>query len=232
MILEVCIDSPEGVLLAKKYGAKRVELCSALSVGGLTPSIGLVRQCLDSADDEVEIHAMIRHREGGFVYSTSEVEIMKEDIIQLAKIGVYGVVFGCLDSDFNIDIKSCELLQETAKQHGLETTFHRAFDFAENSIESLTRIIHLGFNRILTSGQQSKAIEGITMIRELVNLSGGRIEIMAGSGVNSTNAKTLAEAGVDALHFTSHNSISHELGMGMETIPDEEKIRLISNLFQ
>jgi len=230
MTLEVCIDSHEGALVAARFGAKRVELCSALSVGGLTPSIGLVSECAEV----IEVHAMLRHREGDFVYTARDIEIMLDDIDFLAKSGASGIVFGCLTEQNEIASKANAVLIKEAKDLGLETTFHRAFDFSQNPKESLKKIIDLGFDRLLTAGQKSKAIDGIGLIRDLVEWSGGRIEIMAGSGVNAANAMKLAHAGIDALHFTSYTGteLQNTFGMGVKTIPDPKKIESISNLFR
>lgn len=230
MILEVCADSLETTLLAEKNGAKRVELCSALSVGGLTPSMGLVKTCKEQSS--IEIHCMIRHREGDFVYSQQDLEIMLSDIEMVAQLGVKGVVFGCLNGHGEIDTRATELLVKHAKKWGLEVTFHRAFDFVFDYNSGIEQLIFAKVDRILTSGGRDKAIEGIDQISDLVEIANGRIQIMAGSGVNADNAKELAESGVDALHFTSHISAGKPVfGMGEKTSPDPEKIRKIVQVF-
>ncbi len=226
MILEVCADSYETCQLAEKYGAKRVELCSGLSVGGLTPSPALIQKC---SSLDIEIHVMIRHREGGFVYSDEEIEIMISDILMAKENGAKGVVFGCLNDRNEIHQEHTQKLCRKARDLGLEITFHRAFDFVKYPIKSLEILISMGAQRILTSGGKAKAIEGIYEIKDLVDMADGRIQIMAGSGVNADNAEELAEIGVHALHFTSHKARQEaELGMGVETVPDEEKIRGIN----
>ncbi len=231
MTLEVCVDSYETALLAAQYQAKRIELCSALSVGGLTPSLALVQQCISIKS--IETHVMIRPREGDFYYNNNEIESMSKEIEFMAKIGVHGLVFGCLDMNNNIDVHHNELLIKIAKSKGLETTFHRAFDFVKNPLESLESLISMGFDRLLTSGQKKTAIDGKELIKSLVFQSKGRIQIMAGSGINKENALSLASLGIDALHFTSHKKQGEDsLGMGYKSIPNEEKIKSISNLFQ
>ncbi len=231
MTIEFCIDSIEGALAAKKFGATRVELCSALSVGGLTPSFGLIEQC---AQQGVEVHVMIRPIEGGFSYTSEEVLIMEQDIQMAKKAGAAGVVFGCLTSQNSLDFDRNINLIETARNLGLATTFHRAFDFVDNPAETLTSLINLGVDRILTSGQHDKAINGIDIIKQLAKQADGKIEIMAGSGVNSNNAIQLAETGIDALHFTIHKMCDkhQSLGMGSRNVIDEEKITSILNLFR
>lgn len=232
MTLEICIDSFEGAKLAQEFGALRVELCSALSLGGITPSLSLVRQCTSLSG--IEVHAMLRCREGNFVYTDEELELIREDMIELSDNGAKGVVFGCLTPDFQVDLPKTRVLVNQAKELGLECTFHRAFDFTTKPEESLKHLVDLGIDRLLSSGLKPNAIEGIDMLRNLVELSKGNIEIMAGSGVNETNALTLAGTGIDALHFTSHKAESNtsELGMGSKSIPDRQKIAAITALFQ
>lgn len=231
MIFEFCIDSIEGAIAAQQNGVKRVELCAALNVGGLTPSYGLIEQC---AQLNVEVHVMIRHIEGGFVYSQEDILVMQQDIKMAKQAGAYGVVFGCLTSENTLDMDSNIMLIETAKELNLEVTFHRAFDFVDDSIATLTSLINLGVDRILTSGQKDKAIEGIDTITHLAKQANGQIEIMAGSGVNANNALALANTGIDALHFTIHqaNNETGSLGMGTRTTFDEEKTTSILDLFK
>lgn len=231
MIFEVCTDSIEGTILAKQYGAKRVELCSALTVGGLIPSIGLVKEC--TAVGGIEIHIMIRHTEGGFEYTPSDMAIMRQDIEQMAEAGVHGVVFGCLTEDKFLHVEQNQYLLDIARNLGLEVTFHRAFDFANEPLHALEQLIDLGFDRILTSGKQAKAIDGINLIETLVKKANGRIQIMAGSGVNPDNAKVLADLGVDALHFTSHQCLEdqEQFGMGKRVTVDHQKISEIVKQF-
>ena len=231
MTFEVCIDSIEGAVLAKQYGVKRVELCSALTVGGLTPSYGLVQECVNV--NGVEVHVMIRHTEGGFVYTPSDMAIMRQDIEAMAKAGVHGVVFGCLTEDSEMHADQNQYLLDVAMKLGLEVTFHRAFDFVSEPFHVLEQLVEMGFDRLLTSGQQPKAIDGVDMLDQLVRKSNGRLQIMAGSGVGPDNAKALAEAGVDALHFTAHQYATkqEQLGMGSKNYPDEQKVAKIVNQF-
>ncbi len=230
MIFELCTDSFTGAKLAQQYGVKRIELCSALSVGGLTPSPALTTLC--ATIPKVETHVMIRPTEGDFVYSAADVEVMMKDIQLQAEAGAKGVVFGCLTKDNSIDIQQNITLAEEARKYELECTFHRAFDFVESPIEALESLINIGFKRILTSGGKQTANEGIVLIKQLVENATGQIEIMAGSGVNSSNALALASAGIAALHFTSHNLQPYQLGMGASTVPNKSKIQSITALFQ
>ena len=223
MEFEICIDSLEGALAADKYGADRVELCSALYEGGLTPSIGLVKSCVENSNQK--IFTMIRPEAGGFTYSTKMVEVMKKDIVSMAEVGAKGVVFGVLNSSNQIDVEVNRELTLLAKSMGLQVVFHRAFDFCTNPEKALEHLIEMGVDRLLTSGQQPKAIEGILLIEKLVKISSGRIQIMAGSGVDSLNTAELMGAGVDALHFTGTRILEEQqLGMGVKYEVDENKI--------
>lgn len=231
MIFEICGDSVEAIELAQKYGAKRIELCSALSVGGLTPSRGLVERCVEIAG--VEVHAMIRHKEGDFVYSSSDIEIMIRDIICLKAAGVHGIVFGCLTTENQIDVNQNKRLFTTAKDLELEVTFHRAFDFSTDKLQSLEQLIEIGFDRLLTSGGEKTAEEGLPMLAQLAKNSNERIQIMAGSGVNANNAIKISETGIDALHFTSHRKVDMKKGMGMgsQSVIDQYKAKSIIEQF-
>lgn len=226
MTLEICTDQIAVGILAKKYGAQRIELCSALDLGGLTPSFGLTKQFI--ALQDIETHCMIRHRDGGFVYNDIDKNIMLEDIHTFGKLGAHGVVIGALLDDDTLDLSFSKSCVDIAASYDMQCTFHRAFDMCKDPKLALEQLIDIGIKRILTSGQKQKAIDGLTLIAELVNIADKRIEIMAGSGVNKINAISLIQAGVDALHFTAHtHSQSPGLGMGSNKIPNEEKIKSI-----
>lgn len=230
MILEICTDSFEGALAAAKQRAKRIELCSALSVGGLTPSFGLIKQCVSIGN--IEVHVMIRPKSGGFQYNASDIKIMIADIKATKKLGAKGVVFGVLDTQNNISPLN-KILVDLAKSLGLEMTFHRAFDFVSNYHQAINQLIVFGFDRLLTSGLQPKAEAGISVISELQYCYGTKIQIMAGSGINAQNALKFSESGIKQLHFTAHKQdlITLPLGMGFNTVVDEAKIESIANLF-
>ena len=228
MNIEICTDSIDGAKLAVKYGAKRIELCSGLSIGGLTPSIGLVEKC--TSIKNIEVHPIIRHREGNFNYSLEEIEIMKVDIEAFHKVGAAGVVFGVLNNRNEVSSLNADLV-EIAKEMDLEVTFHRAFDFVPNYQDAIRKIIKLGFDRLLTSGLQEKAIDGVKIITQLQKRYGNEIQIMAGSGINSENVMAIIESGIENIHFTSKKTVSVEdNSMGLDTVVDEEKIRAISKL--
>ncbi len=230
MNFEICTDSVEGALAAKKYGAKRIELCSALSVGGLTPSFGLIQQCVETSN--IEVHSMIRSKEGGFKYDAIDIELMKRDIFAANNAGSHGVVFGVLNATNEVSEFNKELLI-LSKSLGLEVTFHRAFDFVSDYKSAVEKLIKFGFDRLLTSGLQPKAIQGLDVIAKLQANYGDKIQIMAGSGINKKNALKIASSGINNMHFTARKKGNSDvqLSMGELMIVDEEKIQSIIRQF-
>ncbi len=178
--IEVCATSLFDVEQAVEGGASRVELCSALELGGITPSYGLIKQVLERC--RIKTNILIRARGGDFVYTKEEIDTMIEDIHLCKRMGVNGVVIGALTSDGDIDIEAVRRMVDAAKPE-LEVTFHRAFDRASNPHEALEQIISLGCDTLLTSGQQEESAEyGVGLLAELVKQSNGRITIMPGKG--------------------------------------------------
>ena len=225
MKLEACIETLEEAQIAAKHKIDRVELCSALDLGGLTPSAGLIK----SVSEHIETQVMIRPRAGDFVYTESELLIMEGDI-QIAKdFGATGVVFGCLTETKEIDVESNSRLLEKAKSLELISTFHRAFDFLFDMGSGINQLLDMRFDRVLTSGGQQKAYTGLNQIMQLITLANGRIEIMTGSGVNADNIKTFKAAGVDAAHFSIRKKQvgMASLNMGEKYEVDEEKVLTI-----
>lgn len=201
-LLEVCAGDIESVIAAARGGAARVELCSALAVGGLTPSEGFIARAV--AVPGVKKHVLIRPREGDFVYSPEEVEIMLADVAMAARCGADGVVVGALLPDGSIDAFTTRLLVEAAHSRGLSVTFHRAFDRTADALVSLERIIAMGCDRVLTSGLAPTALQGADVLRRLVEVAAGRIAILAGSGVNSGNVAQLVRlSGVSEVHASA-----------------------------
>lgn len=206
--LEICANSVESCIEAQKGGAYRVELCAGIPEGGTTPSYGeinLARELLD-----IKLYAIIRPRGGDFMYTDLEHRIMLKDIEIAGKLGIDGVVFGCLTPDGAVDMVRNRELMEAAK--GMGVTFHRAFDMCKDPFESLERIIDLGCERILTSGQQPKAEQGISLIKELITKANKRIIIMPGSGVNESNiARIASETGATELHLSAREAKASEM---------------------
>jgi len=230
MNFELCTDSVEGAIKASAYGFKSIELCSALAVGGLTPNFGLIQTCVRHSN--LEVHVMIRHREGGFVCDQADVDLMKIDIEAVKKAGAHGVVFGVLDEAHKVSDLNLQLVQ-MAKSLGLKATFHRAFDFVPDFRFAIKKIVAFGFDRLLTSGLESKAEEGLEVITALQTDYGHLIQILAGSGVNEANALLFANSGIKYLHFTARKSYGEttNLGMGIAMLTDEDKINSILSLF-
>ena len=186
--LEICANSVISSLEAQKGGAYRVELCAAIPEGGTTPSYGdmaVARELL-----AIKLHVIIRPRGGDFLYSHLEHRIMLKDIEMARQLGVDGVVIGCLTADGEVDMPRNRALIEAAGS--MSVTFHRAFDMCRDPFESLERIISLGCDRILTSGQQPKAEHGVPLLKKLVEKAGERIIIMPGSGINAKNIAVIA----------------------------------------
>lgn len=204
-MVEVCANGVESCLAAQQGGADRVELCAGIPEGGTTPSYGeikVARRVLTAT----RLHVIIRPRGGDFLYSDLEVERMAVDIAVCRDLGVDGVVFGCLKADGTIDVEKNRYLMECSL--GMSVTMHRAFDRAADPEQALEQIIALGFNRILTSGQQPKAIQGVDLLARLNRQAAGRIILMAGSGVTEQNIKEIRDVtGLNEFHFSGRESV-------------------------
>lgn len=217
-ILEVCAASLESVMAAKAGGAQRIELCSALSEDGLTPSYGMIEAARRLGPER--LHVLIRPRGGDFVYSEAEVECMVSDIKICRELGADGVVIGALTEEGDIDIEVCRRLVEAAE--GMQITFHRAFDQCREPLKALKQIMALGCHRLLTSGQAPTAMQGIPLINTLVSLVNTGFVIMPGAGVNENNAaEILSKTGATEIN----GSLRSMTPKGMETNP--EKVRTL-----
>lgn len=188
-IIEIATSDFETTRSAVEGGADRIELCANLAEGGTTPSYGTIIQCREAFS--VQLFPIIRPRGGDFLYTEEEYSIMLKEVKLCKELGCDGVVIGLLNSDGGIDIKRTAALVEAA--YPLGVTFHRAFDRCHNPFEALEQLVEIGCERILTSGQQPAAPEGIELITELNRMSSDRIMIMPGSGVRKENIKMLAE---------------------------------------
>ena len=183
MIIEVCAESYEYAVKAEKAGADRIELCKDLHLDGLTPDYESSKRTIDTLD--IPVFILIRPRGGDFIYSHEEFELMKRDILRFRKMGCKGIVSGVLNGDNSIDIKKTKELVELSRP--LEFTFHRAFDKVNNPLNEIENLIELGIDRVLTSGQKEKAIDGLVLLKQLNSISKNRIKIMPGSGINKSN---------------------------------------------
>lgn len=223
-ILEVCCGSLASALRAVEGGAERIELCSALSLDGLTPSTGTL--CLlRSRYPELRIHVLIRPREGDFVYTEDELQLMEADIRAAAAFGATAIVAGALTPESVVDVDATRRLRQAAPQ--LPFTFHRAFDRVADQAAALEQLIDLGCDRVLTSGGAATAEAGIPQISRLVSQAAGRITILPGGGVNSTNARRI----LDSTGATEiHGSCSSRLPDGSALTSPEEVAAVLRSI--
>lgn len=229
VVIEVCCGSVDDVVRAAGAGADRVELNSALFVGGLTPSVGALLEA--KARVGIPVISMIRPRAGGFCYTDLEFETMLRDTRELAKAGTDGFAVGFLTADGRLDEERCKTWAEAAG--GRELVFHRAFDIMKNEPEEvLPRLAELGFRRILTSGREPSAPAGAEMIRRCVEV--GAVEVLAGGGVRAANVQELiGRTGCRQVHFSCHMKVSDtsvkgaKLSFGVPNIQEDEKFDII-----
>lgn len=198
-MLEICCGSYYDAVQAASGGARRIELNSGLYLGGLTPSLGTLELVKENLN--VKVIAMSRPRGGGFCYCKEDFEVMERDTKLLAKHGADGIAFGCLNRDAAINRSQNERLISIIHDYGKEAVFHRAFDCTADPYESMEILIGMGVDRVLTSGQKPKAPEGAMLLKELQDRYGDRIEILAGSGINASNARQLMDrTGLSQVH--------------------------------
>ena len=208
LTIEICVNSAVSAIEAQKGGAQRVELCENLWEGGTTPSAGTI--ALARKHLTIQLFVIIRPRGGDFLYSDVEFEVMKHDIRTAKELGADGIVTGILTADGKVDKPRMQELKALAAP--LPITFHRAFDMAADPFEALEDCIELGMDRILTSGHEKTAIEGMELIAELAKKANGRIRIMPGAGINEKNVRKLVEyTGVQEVHFSAMKTIDSEM---------------------
>lgn len=229
--IEVCANSLESALNAQKGGADRVELCANLYEGGTTPSMGelsLARELL-----QIDLNVLIRPRGGDFLYSKNEIEIIKRDVVNCKKLGVDGVVIGFLKPDGSIDTELTKEITDLARP--MTVTFHRAFDMCRNPEKALEELIEIGVDRVLTSGAENKAIDGLELLNKLVKQASNRIIIMPGSGIRSSNISELIQkTGATEFHVSERKMLPSKMTFkrghifmgGLPQIPEYE-IRVI-----
>ncbi|KAM8852030.1 copper homeostasis protein cutC homolog [Synchiropus picturatus] len=202
-LMEVCVDSVESAVNAERGGAGRLELCSSLSEGGLTPSLGLLQ--IVKRYVKIPVYVMIRPRGGDFLYSDQEVEVMKKDLELMKAHGADGLVLGALTEDGRVDAELC--MDFLAAARPLPVTFHRAFDMVHDASLALETLISLGFQRVLTSGCDSSALEGLPVIKKLVEQAKGRIAVMPGGGITERNLQRILEgSGAEEFHCSARSS--------------------------
>ena len=197
VLLEVPVASVQDALDAQEGGADRLELNAALSLGGLTPSLGTLIEVM--ATVALPVFVMIRPRPGGFAYGEADLKVMQRDAELSLQSGADGIVFGILTSDGRVDATRCRhLLRQVGDRRSV---FHRAFDVTPDPFEALEQLIDLGFCRFMTSGEEETAHNGATLIAELIRRSGGRIEVLPAGGINRfTVSDIIARTGCNQVH--------------------------------
>ena len=232
-MIEICCGSYEDALNSYKGKAKRIELNSALHLGGLTPSLASL--ILTKKNTDLKVICMVRPRGAGFHYNDIEFEVMKEDAKILMENGSDGLAFGCLDSEGNIDINQTKEMIKIIKEYNGEVVFHRAFDCVSDPYKAIEILIELGVDRVLTSGLKPKAMDGIELIKELQSKYGNQIEILAGSGMNAANAKEMMDqTGIYQVHSSCKDWICdpttacHEVSYAYAPFPHESDYDVVS----
>ncbi|QGH70861.1 copper homeostasis protein CutC [Pseudactinotalea sp. HY158] len=205
--IELAVQDVAGTLVAAEVGADRVELGSALGVGGLTPSRGVIEAAVAAgAPHGVEVHVLIRPRAGDFVFTPAETAVMIADVRHAVAAGAAGVVIGALTPTGEVDLPAVDAL--VAAADGAEVTFHRAIDVSGNLFEVADTLLGHGITRVLTSGGALLAADGTAVLSELVDRLAGRMQVMAGSGINPGNVAAVAATGVDAVHFSAKEIVA------------------------
>lgn len=219
-MLEICASNIQSAINAQNSGADRIELCTELPVGGITPSFGLIKHAVEQLS--IPVYVLIRPRGGDFVYSDKEFQIMKSDIEIVKKLGAKGIVSGVLNIDKTIDYKRTKELIELSKP--LDFTFHKAFDEVTEPIKELESLIDLGVNRILTSGQKETAEEGLDLLLKMKEIAGNRLTILPGGSVRPSNAELFLKNGFKEIHSSAVNKGDNRY------ISDSDTINKLVNL--
>lgn len=228
MIVEICCSSKASFNNAIKGGASRLELCENLRDDGLTPSNAFLKKVLKIAS--IPTHILIRPRAGNFVYNVQEVNSISAQIEMAKSMGVKGIVIGTLNKDNSLPIKILKNLVELAKP--LDLTFHRAFDKVNQPKDSLKKIIDLGFDRILTSGQESTAISGLKLLIELQKIADDHLVVMPGGGINDQNCNLFFQAGFKEVHLSAKGSEKTANGEPISDLTTIEKVVLSASKFK
>ena len=221
MIIEVCAESYEYALKAEKAGAHRVELCKDLYSDGLTPDYESAKRTIDKLN--IPVFILIRPRGGDFIYSKEEFELIKSDIVKFKEMGCKGIVSGVLNNDKSIDVERTQELVELSRP--LEFTFHRAFDIVLNPLNEIENLVKMGIDRVLTSGQKEKAIDGLVLLKQLNNISNNRIVIMPGSCISKNNLKNFE------LFKEVHGSFKDEINTNVSDYAKSYQIQKSRNLY-
>ena len=207
-LLEVCADSVRSAVEAQAGGADRIELCSGLVIGGLSPSVAMFEQVKKNVD--IPVRVLLRPRFGDFCYTNEEFVLIREAVKEFRKLGAEGVVIGCLKPDGTMNMEQMKILMEEAE--GMSVTLHRAFDVCADPYETMEQAISLGIDTILTSGQKNVCTLGTDLLRDLVEKSAGRIKIQVGSGVNAAVIREIyPKTGATAFHMSGKKTLDSEM---------------------
>ena len=224
------MDSVQSAINAEKGGASRLELCGNLVEGGTTPSLGLLKVIKEKV--KIPVYVMLRPRGGDFVYSEDDFQVMKEDLMMLKEVGANGIVFGILTPEGDIDVtRSKEIIKLS---HPLPVTFHRAFDMVRDPFVSLSILVSLGVQRVLTSGRDSTALEGLPVLKKLIKQAGDKIIVVPGGGITERNMeRILVESGAKEFHCSARSSFDSlmtyrngRVSMGASYGPPEFSIKV------
>lgn len=224
--IEVCIDNLESLHRAIEGGATRIELCSSLALGGLTPSYGFMKKAADISP--IPVYAMIRPRQGDFLYDQDDIDAMMIDIESAAEAGLQGIVFGVLNADGSINMPLAEQVMHRARLYNLGVTFHRAIDQCSDYPLAIEQIAQLGCERVLTSGLAANVEQGSAILADMVTRAAGRFSIMAGAGLTAQNVSDLVtKTGVREVHLSGKSSrpsqmdaITEQAKMGTAEVDD------------
>lgn len=210
-LLEIVAQDPAGARTAIAHGADRIELCQALSTGGMTPSLGILESVIAAVGGE-RVAVLVRPRGGGFVYSAEEVDIVTADVRTCAVRGAGAVVVGALTEDQRVD--TAAVAAWTAAAGDAEVVFHRAIDVLPDPVAALDELIALGVTRVLTSGGAAASLDGAETLRRMVEHAAGRIQIQAGGGVTIAAIPALVATGVDAVHLSARTTSADDAPSG------------------
>lgn len=225
MRFEICVDSVTSALASQQAGADRVEVCANLVEGGTTPSFGLIKVLRKEL--HIQLNVLVRPRGGDFLYCDEDFQVMMEDTACLKAAGCDGIVTGFLTKEGDIDLERTKRLADSARP--MSVTFHRAFDMLREPEEALEKLIKMGIDRVLTSGQKPSALEGVDNIQKWVRQADGRIIIMAGAGIDENNLfEIVRRTHVDEVHFSARKEVvsgmkyqNMEVKMGKAYQPEE-----------
>ena len=220
MVIEICCSSVSSVKNAINYGANRIELCQDLRNDGITPSKRLLNSAIKISTKPINV--LIRPRIGDFFYNSEEIKLIEYEIKQIKSLPINGIVIGILNRENDLPINVLKKLVQIIKP--LDLTFHRAFDIVNNPIKSMNKLIEIGFDRILTSGQSDTAEKGLKMLLELKEKANGKISIMPGGGINENNCHIFLNNGFNEIHLSAKKKKKENK---IEPIADPEIIKKV-----